>query len=75
MFQCCFHQKGLLGALSEDELAKLKHDIGCICASRWMTTIVCAGKAELFDGQIPLSVLSVQERKGVLSFTHTNLVT
>ena len=52
----------MLGSLDEKYKTKLVNDIGCIFKSRFMSTAnLISG---LFDGQIPESVLSVEECEG-----------
>ena len=52
----------MLGSLDEKYETKLMNDIGCISKSRFKSTANL--KAGLFDGQIPESSLSVEEREG-----------
>ena len=54
----------MLGSLNEKHKTKLMNDIGCLSKSRFMGTAITSLKAGLFDGQIPESVLSVEEREG-----------
>ena len=52
----------MLGSLDEKYKTKLINDIGCISKSRFMSTAnLISG---LFDGQIPESLLSVEELEG-----------
>ena len=54
----------MLGSLDEKHKTKLTNDIGCISKSRFMGTAIANLKAGLFDGQIPESLLSVEELEG-----------
>ena len=54
----------MLGSLNEKHKTKLMNDIGCLSKSQFMGTAIANLKVGLFDGQIPESLLSVEELEG-----------
>ena len=56
--------QALLGELPDDEVKKLDKNLGSISNARWMSPVIACGKSQLYDAQIPASVMSKKERGG-----------
>ena len=56
--------KALFGKLDQEKRATLTNDIGAIDKARWMKSIICSMKAELFWEQIPEKLFSDDDYEG-----------